>query len=424
MFERTIDRIGTCFGLFMPACGVVLPALVALYWIHLTPADPLRDKPREGEIWVSAYLATWQHNAGTEYSNWGVYTVDQIDWGAFTHLIYFALGIGPDGRPGRSLDPRERNNLNLDRLHSIVPAAHRNGKKILLSVGGAGNYDGFSRAIRPENRDRFIGTLNQMITQFGFDGIDLDMEPILPDDFGYYRDFVISLHRHFSTLRTRSGETPLITIAALKGSRVLQLYAGIQEYVDQINLMTYDMAQSWSGWQAWHNSALYSSGVRFDRGGHEMTSVDHKVKDALAAGIHRYKIGIGIDFYGYIWHGVHRLGKWESWPQEDLSIMERPGGVPYSELRERFDLSRTNWDPIAETSYLETDRPKAFVSFDNERSVRRKVRYTAEEGLGGVILWELGGGFLPEEPSGRRDPLLRAVRDELQAIRSGSAGSP
>ncbi|MEX2346733.1 MAG: glycoside hydrolase family 18 protein [Balneolaceae bacterium] len=396
-----------------------LSVFAAFSWIKQDPATDNEHQPRhrDGDIWVSAYLASWQHNAGTPYSNWGKLTTRDINWDAFTHLFYFSLGIGKDGRPRSSLDPEKRNNLNTDRLRDIVPAAHRNQKKILFSVGGSGSYEGFSSAIKPENRSRFIGTIVEFITVYGFDGVDLDMEPIYRKDHKNYRDFVFLLHREFSGMRTKNGDRPLITIAALKGTSVSELYAGIQQYVDQINIMTYDMAQAWEGWQAWHNSALYSKGMNFDSNGSEMSSIEQKVEIALDAGIEPYKLGIGVDFYGYIWHGVHYLGKWQGWPDEDLSIMERPGGVPYYELNERFNLQNASWDTIAQTPYLNVENPKAFVSFDNERSVQRKVQFAIEKGLGGIILWELGGGFIQSNRPGEKSPLLDAVKQEAAQYR-------
>lgn len=383
----------------------------------------IEDPEPNPELWVSAYLASWQHDAGTQYSNWGALRPQDIDWNAITHLIYFALPIDENGRIRGSLDPKKRRNLNNDRLYSIVPAAHKNNTKILFSVGGSGSYNGFSSAIEFENRSQLIDTIVKFMQKYGFDGVDLDMEPIREKDFNNYRQFVSELHAEFSNIRTRNGEVPMITIAALKGRKVSQLYARVQQYVEQINIMTYDMAQAWGGWQAWHNSALYSDGVTFDRTGGEMSSIDQKVKIALSEGIDRKKLGIGIDFYGYIWHNVHYLGKWESWPEEDLSIMERSGGVPYYELYDRFNLDSASWDPKAQVPYLNVEDPRAFVTFDNERSVRRKIKYAVEEGLGGVILWELGGGFLKDKHSNPKDPLLKAVKYELQEYQIASSPS-
>lgn len=381
-----------------------------------TPDSPEKDvrRSKEEPIWSTAYLASWQHDAGTPYSNWGVLRSSDIDWSSITHLIYFALDIGPDGTPTYSFDPEERRNFNSDRLNDIVSAAHRNDTKILFSVGGAGNYDNFSSSIRTIHRKQFIETIVNIISTYGFDGVDLDMEPIRERDFNNYLKFVKELHERLAHIRTRhDGIPPLITIAALKGYDVLRIYGLVQNYVSQINIMTYDMAQPWRGWQAWHNSALFSENIRFDYNNAEMSSVHQKVQLAKSAGIESRKLGIGIDFYGYIWHGVHLLEKWANWPLPNHDIIERPGGVPYYELRERFDLSKASWDPRAKTSYLNIQNPKTFVSFDNEHSIREKVQYAIDEGLGGVMIWELGGGFVGNKTTNTPDPLLKAVKSQI-----------
>lgn len=399
--------------------GAVFAALFFLAFIQNLPgADQSTSSEIEIEpnknIWVTAYLASWQHNAGTAYSNWGQVRTQDIDWDAITHLIYFALNIGPDGRPSQSLNPEERGNFNEDRLRAIVPAAHRNNTRILFSVGGSGNYDSFSSAIKKENRTEFINTIINMIQTYGFDGVDLDMEPIRKKDFSNFYQFVLSLEAHFASIQTWQGDEPMITIAALKGREVMELYSRLQYHVEQINIMTYDMAQAWEGWQAWHNSALHSDGVTFDGIDKEFSSIHQKVELALDAGIKRHKLGIGLDFYGYIWHGVHFKGKWENWPNQNLGIMERSGGVPYYELSNRFNLDDYSWDEKAQSPYLNVENPKAFVTFDNEQSMQAKVQYAMEQGLGGVMLWELGGGFIKDNPPGMRDPLLKAVKSTRQ----------
>lgn len=393
---------------------ILFITLLPLFLIFSAEQPKAQSESDGTEFWSTGYLASWQHDAGTPYSNWGELEPEDIDWSALTHVIYFALPVNRDGTPRGSMDPSDRNNWNTDRLESIVPAAHRNDTKILFSVGGSGSYEGFSSAIRAENRNRFIGTLVSMIERFGFDGVDLNMEPIYRDDHDNFIAFVEALHQRLQKMETRNGETPMITLAALKGTTVSELYAEIQHYLDQINIMTYDMAQPWEAWQAWHNSALFSEGVTFDATGEEFSSIKQKVDLALDAGIERRKLGIGIDFYGYIWHGVNYLGKWDGWPDEDLSIIERSGGVPYYELWERFNLGKATWDESAETSYLDIEHPRTFVSFDNERSVQRKVRYAIEENLGGVMIWELGGGYVRDKTSGPKDPLLQAVKKELR----------
>jgi GH18 family chitinase len=51
----------------------------------------------------------------------------------------------------------------------------------------------------------------------------------------------------------------------------------------------------------------------------------------------------------------------------------------------------------------------AFVSYDDEDSCAAKVDYVVDQGLGGLIVWEIAGGLLPEGAL-PRDPLLQAIK--------------
>ncbi|HSI08581.1 MAG TPA: glycosyl hydrolase family 18 protein, partial [Rariglobus sp.] len=78
---------------------------------------------------------------------------------------------------------------------------------------------------------------------------------------------------------------------------------------------------------------------------------------------------------------------------------------------------RYRWDDVAEVPYLglaknpaKPTEGAAFISFDDERSLRLKIEYARRMKLGGAIIWELGSGWRPELPAGKRDPLLQAVK--------------
>lgn len=364
--------------------------------------------PVNEDIWVNAYLASWQHNPQTEHINSGAIRTNDIDWEAITHLTYFSLPIAENGTPAFSLDPVFRNNLNTDRIRAIVPAAHQNDTKILISVGGGTNYEGFSGAI-DSSRTQFIQTITNMITEFDFDGVSLNMTPIEPRDFLHYKTFVRQLSAVFDTLKTSQNNRPLLTAGATKSQGISALFEDLQHHFDQINILTYDMAQPWRGWVAWHNSALFNQDLVFeDDVTQRLPSVDQKVNEWVSAGVDRTKIGIAINFHGSVWEEQNFLGKWPLWPTEDMSFF---GIETYSELSRRYDLTEYEWDDKAEVPYLNLNHPKVFVSFDNERSISKKMLYAKNNRLGGVMIWELGGGF--SRNATPNDPLLQAVKTHL-----------
>jgi chitinase len=345
--------------------------------------------PMNENIWVNAYLVSWQHNPETEHINSGIMRTNEIDWDAMTHLTYFSLNIAGDGSPSLSLDPELRHNFNSDRLRSIVPAAHANNTKILFSVGGDTNYEGFSAAI-DTSRTRFIETISNLITEYGFDGVSLSMTPIEPLDFSNYREFVRQLSSTFDTLRTNQNNRPLLTAGATNAPGMSSLFRSLQQHFDQINILTHDMARPWRGWIPWHQSAMFNNSLVLENTTQHLPSVNEKVNEWIASGIDRSKIGFTISFYASIWEDVHLLEKWATWPIEDLSIYRT---VPYSVVRSIYDLTEFEWDEKAQAAYLQLENPRAFISFDNEKSISAKIKYAKTNRLGGVMIWDLSGGF-------------------------------
>ncbi len=364
--------------------------------------------PSNDDIWVNAYLVSWEHNPETTQINTGIIKTDDIDWDAITHLTYFSLPISVNGVPEVSLDPAVRNNINTDRIRSIVNAAHSNDTKILLSVGGGTNYEGFSGAI-DSSRTQFVQTLRNMVTEFGFDGISLNMSPIEPVDFINYKIFVRQLSAAFDNVKTIQDERPLLTAGATKSAGISSLFEDLQQHFDQINILTFEMAQPWRGWVAWHNSALYNKEVVFEEEPTQLLpSIDQKVNEWVAAGVERKKIGIAINFYGSVWKEQNFLGKWPTWPTEDTSFFSIE---PYSVLSSRYNLDNYEWDDKASVPYLNLSQPNIFVSFDNERSISEKMDYAKTNRLGGVTIWDLSGDF--SQNAAPKNPLLNAVKSHL-----------
>ncbi|MCC5941156.1 MAG: glycoside hydrolase family 18 protein [Balneolaceae bacterium] len=388
--------------------GIALSLFASILLISCNIFENDSGMPSNEDIWVNAYLVSWQHNPETQLINSGILKTDEIDWDAMTHLTYFSLAIGEDGLPSLSLDPSFRNNLNTDRIQSIVTAAHANDTKILLSVGGGTNYEGFSGAI-DSSRTQFVQTISNMITEFGFDGISLNMSPIETRDFINYRIFVRQLSAAFDNVETNQNKRPLLTAGATKSPGVSLLFEDLQQHFDQINILTYDMAQPWRGWIAWHNSALFNKEVTFEE---EPTillpSIDQKINEWVDAGVERRKLGIAINFYGSVWQEQRFLGKWPTWPTEETSFFSVQ---PYSVLNRRYNLDDYQWDEKAGVPYLNLSQPRVFVSFDNERSISEKMIYAKTNRLGGVMIWDISAGF--SQNTTPKDPLLKAVKSHL-----------
>lgn len=365
------------------------------------------------DVWVGAYLASYNHYVEPS-GNWGNLNTDEIDWSAFTHLYYFALQAKADG----SLSPiEEYRNMSPDRIKEIVGAAHDAEKPVLFTIGGWGNYEGFSNAIKAGNRSAFISNIVSTLKKWNFDGVDIDMEPIKSGDINNYKTFVNQLYSALQNVDVAMLSKPVISVAT---NHHPQMFAQIHDKIDQINLMTYDLSGAWEGWVSWHNASVFNGGVNFPGNGKPMPSADRSVKAFTDAGIPASKLGIGIDFYGYVWSGgsgtstggVTRPNQnWDTAP----TVTDN---VPYHKImNEYYQSDRYHWDDKAKAAYLSIDQPgnqnDKFISYDDERSIRAKFDYIRQQGLGGAIIWELGGGYRKNQTANKQDELLQAVKKSM-----------
>jgi len=69
------------------------------------------------------------------------------------------------------------------------------------------------------------------------------------------------------------------------------------------------------------------------------------------------------------------------------------------------------WDAGAQSSYLGIPgADPRFVSYEDATACTRKVQYVKTQGLGGLIIWELAGGYRASQPAGQRDLLLQSIK--------------
>jgi chitinase len=387
--------------------------LLGLALIFATGACDIIDNesgvPKNIDIWVNAHLNAAQHNPETPAVNTGTIRNQDIDWSAITHLTYHTLQVDSTGQPLGAITNLDSVVFNQDRINSIVQAAHTNNTQILFSVGSESNYTQFRLALADTTRDQLIATVLDILRTYEFDGINLNMIPLTTTDYNNYSDFVFDLRKTLNSMRTARNQTPLLTATTMRTRNMIQLHTNLQANFDQINIRTFGLTQPWRGWKAWHHAPLYNKNeVVFDSTiVIPYPSVDSKVSDAIESGMDRRKMGLGINFNGYVWDYVHYKEIWPTWPTEDLSILHT---VPYAQINAEYDMDQVIWDNKAKVPYLNMTGPKAFATFENEQSVQAKVEYAKEMRLGGIMIWELSAAYLANQSSNPKDPLLKAIK--------------
>ncbi len=350
---------------------------------------PAASKSQANKIWISAYYMASEQTSGHLLPS-------EIDFKAFSHLIDFAIIPEKDG----SIDPLKCG-ITPEQSKAVITPAHAAGCKVIVCLGGAETEPRLHPALTDAVRPTFVRSLVQFITTRGYDGIDIDIEPIEDADVPNYEKLV-----HELRVALNAADAKLLLTAAT--AQQPAMFARIQQDFDQINLMTYDLSGTYPGFETWYNAALYDGGKNLISSGKPFPSVTSTVDEFAKAGILKSKLGIGVGFYGYVWTGVTA-------PQQSIQGVTVDDGVDYNEIMDKYyQPDRYHWDDKAKAPYLTIDsaqvKERKFISYDDEKLCAMKVAYTRQNGLGGLIIWQLGGGYRKNQPAGKRDELLQVIK--------------
>lgn len=254
--------------------------------------------------------------------------------------------------------------------------------KVMLMIGGWGiKADGFSMMARDaDKRTEFCKSVKSLLDEYGLDGVDIDWEyptysaegtGASPADKG---NFNLVLKE----LRETLGTSKIISFASSSSAKYVDWPIAIQ-YIDYVNVMTYDMGAAPNG----HNSPLYRS-AKFNH-----RSCDESIELHLAAGIPLNRMNLGVPFYG----------KAEKNPSEANKVYNYE--VNYNEMydilhnnwykKRSLDVTGKNnraWDDVAKVPFLTDNMGRNLLSYDDPESVTCKGQYVVEKKLLGAMFWE------------------------------------
>lgn len=228
----------------------------------------------------------------------------------------------------------------------------------------------------------------EMITRYGFDGVDFDWEyPCVPSN-GV--DATLA-DKHNFTLFCREvraavdalgkNPNPIVSIAAgadLYYTQCVEL-PELAKVLDYICLMTYDLKCGFHA-LAGHHSQLYSS-----TGDVFQNSCDQALRLFHEAGVPKEKLLMGAAFYSRKWENIQDRN------HGFLQLSKTGGGYGPNIGELRLNYINQNgytryWDDEAKAPWLFNG--STFLSYDDEESIRCKCDYLKKEGYGGIFYWE------------------------------------
>ncbi|MCQ2558123.1 MAG: glycosyl hydrolase family 18 protein [Oscillospiraceae bacterium] len=404
---------------------------------------------------VIVYFANWRLNESAEFFhgevsgipwdsvssvNHAFWAVEPVEGTEETSFQRRASGAGARTEfrivslnPDMDLNDTEPSKLNpeLPRNHFAQYAAMSEkypDVDIMLSIGGWTRCGFFSEmAYTAEGRASFISSCLDVMQQYPWlDGIDIDWEypagsrdgERTPGDeedqgcpiFGSAKEdrsnFTSLLRELRAAMDAAYGQGTKKLTACASGSTGWTLpcqdWASAAEYLDSINIMTYDLAGPWDGVTGFASSATLSkSGAMYFK-------MEKIPLEKLCVGSPLYGSAVKmkelrINHVGTAVEPARPTGR--ELTQRELQQFEQEAVSGYEylfedgrwKMGEHFDRGGTGWhydyDERNGAAFLVNDDETSpyymwFVSYENRLSLQEKLDYICEKGIGGIIVWE------------------------------------
>lgn len=213
---------------------------------------------------------------------------------------------------------------------NIVTTANSNNVDVYIALGGANQSYGFNEIIKTQAAmDKFANEIKGLIDQYDLAGVDLDWEfPEANQGQG--------MLQMVKTIRNVIGNNKKISIAATPLSfNAAGLINELEPYIDYYNIMAYD-----------DSDAANHSSMEFTK-----SAIEFWVNKETGKGVPREKLVLGVPFYG----------------------KGTAGDIFYRDIPDAF----------ADVDTYGT------YGFNGRVTIRDKADLTLEEGLNGIMIWEI-----------------------------------
>ncbi|CAK9294005.1 unnamed protein product [Gordionus sp. m RMFG-2023] len=299
------------------------------------------------------YIAPWEQ----------MLDISNVNGNLYTHLLYSYLEIGEDGKI-IVYSPDD-----LTKLKNL--AIKYPNLKILPSVGDIYTTGMFELLNTDALIQTFASSCKTVIEQYGLHGIDINWDYPSASNKARYGNIL-------KILRQTLGPNLLITS---KVSTIVENFAGFDEvamnnYVDYVMLMTYDIHDSRKEMFTGHSTPLFGSGS---------DTIKARTDEWIKKGLRSDKIVIGLAFYGITWtlKNSNNIGIGA------VSIgtgYGTSGKLAWNDMYiEAWD---TYWDDIAKVPYAVIERQ--WMSYDNETSLEVKIEWMCQNNYQGVMINDIG----------------------------------
>jgi chitinase len=290
-------------------------------------------------------------------------------------------------------------------MDSLIASAHAHGVKTILSLGGAGQCDGFApMASNKQSRALFIHNVKTFVLARNFDGVDIDWEysatPAAADTAAYTHLIL--------DLRDSLGKNLLLTAALPSDDWWAKWFSaqGFMSALDWAGIMTYDFTGDWDT-QTEYNSPLYANGQK----------ATYSVSQSMqywntTRGVDKSKLLGGIPFYGVLFSASKGPGLAFTGSANEISYQDTQDSLLHGSWT-------THWDDTAKVPWAESAGGE-YMTYENPTSIGLKAQWLANNGYPGVIIWELSEDYSAQGAN----PLLDTLAAGLGLASSTAVRTP
>ncbi len=236
----------------------------------------------------------------------------------------------------------------------------------------------------PKAQDAMIQSMLRECHDYGYDGVNLDIEDVMWTDrdglSALVKKVADALHaQHLQVQIDVCPGAPGHPGASAFSTWMFQEWRGgydlkaLAQSVDLICLMTYDQSTRWTvpgpvdGW-IWTNQQL----------------------DYALQWVPKSKLSLGIALYGYHWYtGAPGYdAKMQRTPNPTADYISEPDAIA---LRDTWG-GKTQWDDAEHTPwfYINRDQMREWVFYTDQRAFMDRFNLAKQTGLQGICAWDLG----------------------------------
>jgi spore germination protein YaaH/putative cell wall-binding protein len=258
---------------------------------------------------------------------------------------------------------------------TFINEMHNRGVKVVPFLSN--HWDRTVGRAALANREVLAQQIADAIEKYNLDGVNVDIENVSDVDRENYTDLVRLLREKIPAHKEVSVAVAANPNGWTKGWHGSYDYKSLATYADYLMIMAYD--ESWEGSQPGPVASI--------------SFVDRSIQYALAQGVPKSKVVLGLPHYGRYWiegQSYGGIGITNQRVQQLISTYQSTVSYDQTSQSPKATITIKSEDPVTYINGKALSPGVYTVWFENEQSIKAKVDLVDKYGIKGTGSWALG----------------------------------